>query len=614
VIGSESVIMFSIWWNFLSFVACAVLASQFGGCAAQADEPRPGKDFEATLRKLEKDIAAVRGLEFKSPVAAKVIARPKDALKAVQGYYSTKEKTLYVYDDIAGVYERGVLIHEMVHALQDQHFGLEKLHQTSFSSDADLALAALVEGDATFTMIELLKQDQPKVSAILEAPLEKAGDIQKAFLYAQGARYVKAVKERGGWAAVNSAYRFPPRSTASILHPEGAKMINLGPGTTRGEFAIVQMLAAHPDTAPQALQSAAGWKADRVVEDGKSRAWIVAYTTPEGAQRFQKALVKLRLAQNVKLKSFLDEPDANGWHDEHGNVVVIMARGERTYLIEAPDETAYKVLFERVTGPAPLRIYSAQDRKLITFGEMIDRLQDADLICVGETHDSELDHQVQFRIIKALFAADERLGVGMEMFQRPFQKEIDRYFKGALPEEQFLKATEYKQRWGYDWGLYRPIVEFCRRNDVPLAALNAPKELTSRISKVGVAGLSDDEKKQLGDLDFHVKAHRDYWYDRLAKLHGNNNASDEDKEIGYQIMTTWDGYMAASAALFQQERRLRRLIILAGSGHIDRGFGIPARAAKLTGGKAATIHIEVDGDPEKTPPEPVADFSVYILP
>src|SRR5262245_37841715 len=50
---------------------------------------------EETLRQLEKDISAVRGLAFKSPVTAKVIARAKDAPKGVQGYYSIKEKTLY---------------------------------------------------------------------------------------------------------------------------------------------------------------------------------------------------------------------------------------------------------------------------------------------------------------------------------------------------------------------------------------------------------------------------------------------------------------------------------------------------------------------------------------
>src|SRR5262249_59952921 len=132
-----------------------------------------------------------------------------------------KEKSLFLYDDVKGNYQKGVLIHEMVHALQDQHFSLKKLHETSRGSgDSDKAMAALIEGDATFTMIELLKKEQPRVSAMLDAPLGKAKNLQNAFLYAQGARYVKALKQRRGWGRVNTAYRFPPRSTAAALHPE----------------------------------------------------------------------------------------------------------------------------------------------------------------------------------------------------------------------------------------------------------------------------------------------------------------------------------------------------------------------------------------------------------
>ena len=200
----------------------------------------------------------------------------------------------------------------------------------------------------------------------------------------------------------------------------------------------------------------------------------------------------------------------------------------------------------------------------------------------------------------------------MEMFQRPFQKQIDRYMNGECGEDEFLKTTEYRQRWGYDWDLYRPIVEFSRRNRIPLAGLNAPWELTSRISKVTYAGLTDDEKKQLGPIDFNVKEHRDYWFDRISKMHGDDKATNEQKERSYQVMATWDEYMAASVVQFQQERKLRRLVVLAGSGHIDRGFGIPQRAVKRTGGKVATIGIEYDGAIDSTVKSPVTDYVIVI--
>ena len=581
-------------------------------CGAAAQQPAGQKDFEATLRQLEKEIAAVRGLEFKSPVLGKVVPRPADAAKGLQGYYSMKDKTLFVYDDIAGAYKRGVLIHEMVHALQDQHFGLAKLHQTSFGSDAELALAALVEGDATYTMIELLKKDQPKVTAMLDTTLTAAKDVEREFLYGQGARYVKALKDRGGWPAVNAAYRNPPRSTAAVLHPEGVKTIDLGPGTTRGELALIKLLVAAPETAPQAVLAASGWKADRAVDNGDLKWWVIAFNTSDHALRFQSALAQLYVVQNPKLQSFRDEPGARAWRDAAGKVRAVLARGDRVLVLDAPDDAAFRGLLERLEGPPSLVIHSVRDKRHISFGEMTDKLLEADVICVGETHDSELHHRVQLQIIKALYARDERLGIGMEMFQRPFQLALDRYLRGETGEEEFLQATEYKQRWGFDWSLYRPIVEFCRKNGLPVAALNAPRELTARISKVGHAGLNAAEKVQLGDVDFHVKAHRDYWFERLAKLHGSFTPTPEQMERSYQVMTVWDDYMGASAVQFQQARQLRRLVVLAGSGHIDLGLGIPARAGKRTGGKVATVKIEVGGDPAQVFAEPVADFIVLV--
>jgi uncharacterized iron-regulated protein len=447
---------------------------------------------------------------------------------------------------------------------------------------------------------------------MLDVPLDKAQNLQNAFLYGQGARYVKALKERGGWESVNARYKFPPQATADILHPEGAPSIDLGPGKTRGEFGLIALLAESPETKPQSVQAASGWRGDREFETAGGKAWVVAFANKEDAGRFQSALAKLTAAQHPEFKSVSNEPGHNVWRSDKGTTVAVLTRGERVLSLEAPGDAAYRQLLDAVEGPPALTIYSSREKASLTFGELIDRLLESDVVCIGETHDSDLNHRVQLQIIKALFARDERLGVGMEMFQRPYQKPIDRYFQGEIGEEDFLKSTEYRQRWGFEWSLYRPIVEFCRRNGIPLAALNASRELTRRISKVGFAGLTDDEKKQLGPIDFHVKEHRDYWYDRLAKMHGNGKATEEQKEHGYQVMTVWDEYMATSAVEFQQARQLRRMVVLAGSGHIERGLGIPARALKKGARKVATVRIEVDEKLEKVMAEPRADFVVIV--
>jgi uncharacterized iron-regulated protein len=460
-------------------------------------------------------------------------------------------------------------------------------------------------------MIEVLKKDQPKVVAMLDTSLEKAKNLRNAFLYGMGARYVKGLKDKGGWASVNRQYKFSPRTTASILNPS-VSTIDLGPGRTVGAYGLIEMFAENPETRGLAISAAGGWLADRMAEDGAVKSWQLAFDASEQADRFRSAYVAFQSVKEPRMSVLVGGPGQHLWHAKDGSIRGVVVGGTRVAVIEAPSEAAFRAALERLEGPPSLTIWSAKERRQLSFGELTDRLLEADMVCIGEAHDSELCHRVQLQIIKALHARDARLGVGMEMFQRPFQETLDKFLRGELSEEEMLKATEYRTRWGFHWSLYQSIVDFCKRNALPIAALNTPRELTAKISKGGFAKLSDEEKKQLGPIDYHVKAHRDHWYETLAKMHGNVKVSEDQKERSYQVMTTWDEYMAASAAMFQTTRHLRRMVVLAGSGHIDLGFGIPQRSVQRTGGKATTVHLAPGGDAGKLFAAPPADFVVII--
>src|SRR5262249_55442515 len=127
-----------------------------------------------------------------------------------------------------------------------------------------------------------------------------------------------------------------------------------------------------------------------------------------------------------------------------------MRAGHRVRFDEAKSKPAPHSLRGRIEGP-PRRLIVSPGRRPLTFGELIDQLLEVDLICVGESHDSDLNHRVQLQFIQSLYARDGRLGVGMEMFQRPFQKHLDAYLHGDSKEDDFLQATEYRQRWGFEW-------------------------------------------------------------------------------------------------------------------------------------------------------------------
>jgi len=572
-------------WIASSLLLCVPLCAGTGGGekdgAKGKDAKEPSK-LERRLREVEKAITAARELDFKGPV--RVVFIPGNLAEAKQqAVYSVENQALFILEEDKDSIPKGVLVHEMARALQDQHFDVaglwKKLRGDKGGLDAEAALAAFIEGDVTFTTIEVMKKEQPKVAAALDLPLEKATDLDNAFLYGQGARYIRALKEKGGWKSVNAQYRFPPQSTASILNLKNVATVDLGPGAAVGAFGLWKKLHELPETRAIALKLAKAWRAGRVVEVSAGKAYLFAMSDPEQAKLLGQTFGKL----------VGKGPDL--FFDFRHQLVL---DGNRVTFLTAVGEKSLAHLRDRVFGPLQIQVYSAKAERLISYGEFIEELLKQDIICIGENHDQDLHHRVQLQVIKSLFARDERLGVGLEMFQLPAQKAIERYWAGKTDETGFLKESEYGSRWGFEWALYRPIVEFSRRNGIPLAALNAPRELTGKISKGGWESLEDVDRKLLGPVDFHLKEHREWWFDRLAKMHGDDKTTPERKERGYQVMTTWDDVMGRTAASFHKSQGLRRLVILAGIGHIERGFGIPLRAARLHGANVATVGILIN--------------------
>jgi len=170
----------------------------------------------------------------------------------VIGYYDPDTGRLVIRDDVmaglAGAFgpeqaqeARLVLVHELVHALQDQRLGLGESYEKERTADADNAFRAVVEGDATLAMLAHALRQQGIPLSAATAGIQQMGDyldlnalvrgeklddapaILRVTLvapYLRGLQFVAAVQGRGGWPAVNNAHRRPPVTSEQVLHPD----------------------------------------------------------------------------------------------------------------------------------------------------------------------------------------------------------------------------------------------------------------------------------------------------------------------------------------------------------------------------------------------------------
>lgn len=223
----------------------------------------------------------------------------------------------------------------------------------------------------------------------------------------------------------------------------------------------------------------------------------------------------------------------------------------------------------------------------LALDRLVAQLATKRVVFVGEIHDRYDHHLNQLEIIKRLHELDPNLAIGVEYFQQPFQKQVDDYIEGRTSEDEFLRATEYYQRWGYDYRLYAPIFRYARDQHIPVRALNVPTALTSAVAKVGIAGLSQQQRaylpRQIEPADEEYKS-------RLRDaFEGHPGLKPDAFNHFVDAQLVWDEGMAESAAAYLEANTGRRMVILAGAGHVEYGSGIPKRLERRTKASYAIV-------------------------
>lgn len=227
----------------------------------------------------------------------------------------------------------------------------------------------------------------------------------------------------------------------------------------------------------------------------------------------------------------------------------------------------------------PSRLVDGRTGETITEAELASRLAEARVIYVGEKHDRPHDHAVQLQIIDMVHRFDPSVGVGMEMFKRPFQKWVSDYVAGDIDEDRMRARTEWSSRWGFDFALYRPILEYARDNRLPVYALNARDEITRGVARGGLDSLDEADRAAVPELVLDHAEHRaeiQAVFDEHGMGHGKMTF-----ENFYTAQVIWDETMAHEVALeLSKPGAPKRIVVLAGGGHIRKGYGIPGRAAR----------------------------------
>lgn len=258
----------------------------------------------------------------------------------------------------------------------------------------------------------------------------------------------------------------------------------------------------------------------------------------------------------------------------------------------------------------PLSLVDGATGNPMSFEAFLAALRTSRVVYVGERHDQPADHSVQYTILRHVHRDEASLAIGMEMFQVPFQEELTRWSAGQTDETALRQRTEYDQRWGFDFSLYRPILEYARNRGIEIVALNAPREVSYAVAEHGLDSLDPEQAAALPDLDLDNAQHRalfDAEFD--VAEHGAEDAVDRY----YEAQVLWDETMGSRVAeTLNRPEGPAKMIVFAGRVHVKRGLGIPDRAAKRGASPYAVVlpvtEEELKAELDLPPDRRSADF------
>lgn len=230
---------------------------------------------------------------------------------------------------------------------------------------------------------------------------------------------------------------------------------------------------------------------------------------------------------------------------------------------------------------------------------------EADFILMGESHTNPCDHAVQARLIEALAQSGRRFSIGLEMLPVTSQPVLDRFNDRRISAMDLGDEVGWDKLWGYSYSLYRPIFELAEKYGLPVAGLNIPRQTLVAFRDKGNEGLTQTDRDALPRRIIPASPAQQKTLEMQARLHQTMRAAGQPgqgdappakpkapampgapssmgstAEKFSLVQSLWDSMMA-ERALAWQNRLKQPMLILAGGGHVEHGWGIEYRLRTL---------------------------------
>jgi uncharacterized iron-regulated protein len=222
----------------------------------------------------------------------------------------------------------------------------------------------------------------------------------------------------------------------------------------------------------------------------------------------------------------------------------------------------------------PPHLVATRTDLVMTVAEVADQLAAADVVALGELHDTPAVHGMHHRLLAALHERRGDVVIAMEMFERDTQTVMLKYLNGFADEGEFLEQARPWPNYARD---YRPVVEFAKQNGLVVLAANAPRKLAAKAAREGIAAVAGDPNV----ARVTTAPEDEYWTAFQDEMLGHPGVTPQQLKNFYAAQCLKDDTMAEAICDHLQQRRAQGarplVVLICGRMHSDHGRGTVAR-------------------------------------
>ncbi len=212
--------------------------------------------------------------------------------------------------------------------------------------------------------------------------------------------------------------------------------------------------------------------------------------------------------------------------------------------------------------------YSGSTLTELDHYDLVQELVSADMIIIGEHHDSTEHHQAQVELLRQVGQLYWAFHLGVEFINYQQQTSLDAYLNQSISEEQFLSEVN----WG---GI--PFAEYKQQYLVPLNyggwtfGVNLPRSVSSEISKVGLENITPSSSALLPP---NYEVGNSLYFERFESTM-KGHVSPEKIQHYFQAQSMWDDTMAWQLGRHFTEGKFIAMIV--GEFHVAFNHGLVSR-------------------------------------